>query len=116
MPSNTDAFPPSYLNRNPERMSVEEFAAAILGESNLTESAEFAEAILREYSPDQPRDEKGRWTSDEASDGQRATKTPAENVSKKTSIRWSKSSLEVLRGRRYSIALKEPLRRPELIN
>jgi hypothetical protein len=49
--------------------SSEAFAAAILGKSKLAESVEFAATILREYSPDQPRDEKGRWTSDGSGDG-----------------------------------------------
>jgi len=43
--------------------SHDEFLAVILGEHNSTSAAAFAAEILREYSPDQPRDQRGRWTA-----------------------------------------------------
>ncbi|MGD0899438.1 MAG: hypothetical protein ABR915_16505 [Thermoguttaceae bacterium] len=45
--------------------SHDEFVAGILCEHNSGDAAAFAAAILREYNynPDEPRDEKGRWTT-----------------------------------------------------
>jgi hypothetical protein len=76
--SNIDEFPASYPDQNCGRMSSEAFAAALLGHRAPAVGAEFAETILREYDPDQPRDERGRWTSDGESDD-----TPSETSSKK---------------------------------
>jgi hypothetical protein len=59
-----DAFLAEILyDRHPA--SAAEFAAAILDEPNPASAAEFAAKILREYNynPDEPRDEKGRWTT-----------------------------------------------------
>jgi hypothetical protein len=67
--SNIDEFPASYPDQNSGRMSSEAFAAALLGHRDPAVGAEFSETILREYDPDQPRDEQGRWTSDDSSDG-----------------------------------------------
>ncbi len=66
--SNIDEFPASYPDQNSGRMSSEAFAAALRGHRDPAVGAEFAETILREYDPDQPRDERGRWTSDGESD------------------------------------------------
>lgn len=46
-----------------ELPSHDAFIAAILGEHNPADAAAFAARILYEYSPDQPRDERGRWTA-----------------------------------------------------
>lgn len=43
--------------------SSEAFVAAILGEDNSASATAFAAHILYEYDPDQPRDERGRWTT-----------------------------------------------------
>jgi len=43
--------------------SLDEFLAAILGDRDPKSAAAFAAAILREYAPDEPRDQKGRSTA-----------------------------------------------------
>jgi len=43
--------------------SLDVFLTAVLGDDNPASGAAFAADILREYDPDQPRDERGRWTT-----------------------------------------------------
>ncbi len=56
-------FSAGFPDDDRSRTSVDAFSAALLGESNPIKSAKFAEQFFYEYSPDQRRDEKGKWTS-----------------------------------------------------
>ena len=60
-PTDTAAFAAAISGRG-EKVDTGPFAAALLGKEKPSNTAEFAAAI-REYNPDEPRDEKGRWTT-----------------------------------------------------
>jgi len=57
-------FPPAEAPTEGSQISLDEFLAAILGEDRRAGTGRPAVDILREYSPDQPRDYWGRWTTD----------------------------------------------------
>jgi hypothetical protein len=80
--SNTDEFPASVLDDCRNRMSAEAFADALLGRRKRSESSDFVETLLREYDPDQPRDEQGRWTSDASTDGTSSETSPKKKEQK----------------------------------
>jgi cell pole-organizing protein PopZ len=58
------AFAAAILDK-PNPAGVAEFVAEILGEKAPSSAADSAAASLREYNfnPDEPRDERGRWTT-----------------------------------------------------
>jgi len=58
-----EVFPPEEALGEGRRLSLDAFLAVILGEQKPAGGAAFADAVLREYSPDQPRDYWGRWTT-----------------------------------------------------
>ena len=64
-PPTYDEFLTAILGERSD-MSAAEFAAAILGEDAPVDAAAFAAILLGEqnFNPDEPRDERGRWTSD----------------------------------------------------
>ncbi len=79
-----DSFLAAVIDK-PDRAGAAAFAAVIVDEDDSASvgaacdereaaSAAFAAAILREYDPDQPRDERGRWTA-AGSDGGSADAT-----------------------------------------
>ncbi len=82
-PSSLDTFLAAILGE-PDPAGAATFAAAIFDEDDPAiaagggeRDAAFAAAILREYDPDQPRDERGRWTAVGTDDGSGdATKAP----------------------------------------
>lgn len=55
--------------------SIDEFLAAVLGEYDPADAAAFVATILREqnFDPNEPRDERGRWTAGGSSDDWRGT-------------------------------------------
>jgi hypothetical protein len=66
-PASVDAFVTAIRGEH-DPTSVEAFVTAIRGEHNPASAAAFAAKILYEYSPDQPRDERGRWTTGDSHD------------------------------------------------
>ena len=87
-----DSFLPAVIDK-PDRWHAA-FAAVIVDEDDSASvgdacdgaeaaSAAFAAAILREYDPDQPRDERGRWTAAGSDGGSAdATERPRETEQK----------------------------------
>jgi hypothetical protein len=92
-PPSVDTFLAAILGQ-PDPSGAAAFAAAILGEDapasaaaagddRNAASAAFAAAILREYDPDQPRDERGRWTADGADGGSEKETKPPRKIEQK---------------------------------
>lgn len=60
-----DVFPPDDILRGENHASLDAFLTAILGEDHPASAAAFAAAVFCEhnFNPNEPRDERGRWTT-----------------------------------------------------
>jgi hypothetical protein len=73
-----NVFAPEAVLDEGNGITHDEFLARILGEQKPGGGAAFAAAILREYNfnPDEPRDERGRWTTGGSSGGDMLRRAP----------------------------------------